>query len=280
MLILSAALTASAARDTVSVYFPFNKSSLTKEASQQLDSAIYNRTINERYPVKIIGYADEVGGNQYNLRLSKERAASVKTYLIQSGFRADRIVLITGKGESAAQAAAGPDGTPADRRVDVVMDKTAAPPPVPTAAIEMSKAPTAELRKASVTDISSVAPGESLLLDKIYFYPGRHIVRPESNVALDALYKSLQSNPGIRIKIEGHVCCVPTSEPDAVDDDTFKKELSLNRARVIREYLMKRGIDPSRIQYEGFGSRRRIINPETTEEEANQNRRVEIRVIP
>ena len=272
-------LTAIAARDTVSVYFPFNQSALTEEASLQLDSSIYYRIISEKYPVKIIGYADEVGGDQYNLLLSRERAASVKAYLIQSGFRADRIILITGKGEVTAQVAAGPDGNPVDRRVDIVMEKISKPLPIQPATIVMSKQAATPPRKASVTDISSVAPGETLVLDKIYFYAGRHIVRKESDEAMDALYKSLKENPAVRISIEGHVCCVPTSEPDAVDDDTFRKELSINRARVIRDYLVKRGIDPARLQYEGFGRRRPVINPETTEDEANQNRRVEIRVI-
>jgi outer membrane protein OmpA-like peptidoglycan-associated protein len=277
-------LTAIAAHDTVSIYFPFNKSTLTEEASLRLDSSIYKRTISEEYRLKIIGYTDEVGGDQYNLQLSKDRAASVKAYLIQSGFRDDHIILITGKGETAAQAATGPDGNPADRRVDIVVDKVVhkahIPTTAPPATIVMSQQSAGPARKASVTDFNTVAPGEALVLDKIYFYPGRHIARKESDEALNALYESLKANPTVRINIEGHVCCVPASEPDAIDDDTFRKELSVNRARTIREYLIKRGIEHTRIKYEGFGHRKPVITPETTEEEANQNRRVEIRIIP
>ena len=287
-----------AAGDTVSVYFPFNQSTLTQEASLQLDSSIYFRVISETYRVKIIGYADEVGGEQYNLTLSRERAESVKAYLVKSGFREKRIILITGKGEFAASAVTGPDGNPTDRRVDIVMDEPPAPKrkPVakkqiptksvpeqlataPPAPVTMNRQKNRPARKASVTDISTVAPGEALVLDKIYFYPGHHIVRKESDAALDQLYRSLKANPKVRIKIEGHVCCVPASEPDAYDEGTFRQDLSINRAIVIREYLIKRGIDPARLQYEGFGHRRPVVSPETSEEVANQNRRVEIRVI-
>src|SRR5687767_6564561 len=109
--------------DTVSVHFRFNISTLDDAAKLHLDSAIYNRSLSDAHGIQIIGYADEVGGNDYNLNLSRKRAKNVKAYLIESGFREDRITLLTGKGEEAAQAA-GPDGNVADRRVDVVTNKS------------------------------------------------------------------------------------------------------------------------------------------------------------
>jgi outer membrane protein OmpA-like peptidoglycan-associated protein len=129
-----------------------------------------------------------------------------------------------------------------------------------------------------MTDLSTVSVGELLVLDKIYFYPGRHIFREISYEALETLYSMLMKNPDIRIRIEGHVCCTP-GQADALDEDTYKNELSINRALAVRDYLVKRGIAANRLEYTGFARQHPVVDPETSEEEADRNRRVEIRVI-
>ncbi len=49
--------------------------------------------------VVITGYADRIGSNQYNQRLSERRAISVKDYLVSKGVDANRMQAV-GKGES------------------------------------------------------------------------------------------------------------------------------------------------------------------------------------
>ena len=81
----------------------------------------------------------------------------------------------------------------------------------------------------------------------------------------------MQENPKLKIKIEGHVCCLP-------DNYTYYS-LSENRARAVLDYLLDNGIDLSRMQYEGFGSSRKAVKPERTPEDQQKNRRVEIRIL-
>jgi outer membrane protein OmpA-like peptidoglycan-associated protein len=285
LLCISAGIRAFAGSDTVSVYFPFDKSMLTDEAMRQVDLAIYKGVISDKKPIQIIGYADQVGENSYNYHLSVRRATSVRAYLVRSGFRADRITLIIGKGEETAQPVTGPDGNQADRRVDIVQsasspavraDRFVLKPDKPASAAGNAAASTP--RKASATDLSTVSQGEILVLDKIYFYPGRHVFRDISHEALEALYTMLMKRPDIRIRIEGHVCCTP-GQTDALDEDTYKNELSINRALAVRDYLIKRGIAANRLEYAGFARQRPVVDPETSEEEADKNRRVEIRMI-
>lgn len=277
LLCMVSAANTSAKPDTVSIYFPFNQARLTDSALNILDNALYSGILSDAQPVQIIGYTDEVGSNNYNLNLSRNRAESVKTYLLQSGFKDEQITLIIGKGELLAGPANSPDGNPIDRRVDIISRMI----PVPAnPAITITAAVKRPPRKASTTDWKTVSIGETILIDNIYFYAGRHYVRKESDAALDALYEALEANATLRVSIEGHVCCVPATVPDAVDDDTHRMELSLNRARVIRDYLIRRGIAANRIEYAGFGRKRPVVQVERTEEDADQNRRVEIRVIP
>jgi outer membrane protein OmpA-like peptidoglycan-associated protein len=266
-----------AAKDTISVFFASGKSTLTEEYRKVIDKAIFNDVISEAENLQIIGYTDEVGSEQSNLRLSKERAGSIKDYLIASGFRPERIILIMGKGEAVAQRGTGPGGNLTDRRVDIVkgdpVPKQSRPPVVTT--FVKSGEPT----RLSTTDLGKVSAGQRIILDRIYFYAGEHIVRKESADALEMLYSSLTTHPKVRIKIEGHVCCISPSTVDALDEGTHRLELSINRARAIRDYLVDRGISADRIEYAGYGRKYPIVPIENNEEDADKNRRVEIRVI-
>lgn len=79
------------------VRFDTNKSSLTPTAKANLDKLV---PIFNEYPdtnITIYGYTDSTGTAEYNLKLSGERAASVKNYLIGRGLNANRFS-VTGMG--------------------------------------------------------------------------------------------------------------------------------------------------------------------------------------
>ena len=276
MFCISADIPLFATSDTVSVHFPFNQSKLTEAACQQLDKDVYEGSISERLPLQIIGYADEVGGDTYNLRLSKKRAASVKTYLIQSGFRAEGITLITGKGETGAGPASGPDGNPADRRVDIVK-VAAAPQQEPAQSVAEKIAPSGRPQKLTAASLGTARTGELLALDNIYFQGGSDYIRPESIDALDALFDALQSALNVRVRIEGHVCCQSMIRTAA--DAASSMKLSVDRARAVYRFLVERGIAAGRLEYAGFGFDKPLVSPEVSDTDMAMNRRVEIRVI-
>ncbi len=72
------------------VRFDTNKSSLTAQAQANLDKLV---PIFTEYPdtdIQIFGYTDSTGPEDYNLRLSKDRAESVRRYLIDKGLKSSR----------------------------------------------------------------------------------------------------------------------------------------------------------------------------------------------
>lgn len=74
------------------VRFDTNKSSLTSAAKANLDKLI---PVFNQYPdtdIQIYGYTDSTGAAEYNLKLSGERAASVKSYLVAKGLSSSRFV--------------------------------------------------------------------------------------------------------------------------------------------------------------------------------------------
>jgi len=74
------------------VRFDTNKSTLTATAKANLDKLI---PVFNQYPdtdIQIYGYTDSTGAAEYNLKLSGERAASVKSYLVGKGLSSTRFV--------------------------------------------------------------------------------------------------------------------------------------------------------------------------------------------
>ena len=73
-----------------SIRFDTNKSTLTTSAKANLDKLV---SVFNEYPdtdIQIYGYTDSAGADDYNLTLSKQRAASVKSYLSGKGLSSSR----------------------------------------------------------------------------------------------------------------------------------------------------------------------------------------------
>lgn len=258
--------------DSFKVYFPLNVRTLTQPEKDKLDVLIYKSLLNTSQSLSILGYADYLADSAYNLTLSHDRAEAVKAYLVQSGFKADAIKLCIGKGKIDRAPINGNKGYAEDRKVVITIDKDTTPPPPPP----VVKAPGPP--KKDVIDDLKV--NETLVLDNIYFLPGRHTVRDISLPELEKLYDVMKSHPTLKIRIEGHVCCVPErGHTDGFDYDDNTWGLSINRARAIYNYLIEKGIDEDRLQYQGFGRLHPLVDPELTEDDQNKNRRVEIRIL-
>lgn len=72
------------------VHFDVNKSTLTAQAKSNLDKLI---PVFNEYPdtnIDIFGYTDSTGQADYNMKLSRSRASSVKSYLTSKGLKSGR----------------------------------------------------------------------------------------------------------------------------------------------------------------------------------------------
>jgi OOP family OmpA-OmpF porin len=92
-------------------------------------------------------------------------------------------------------------------------------------------------------------------------------VKPQFNSNLDNIENILKNNPGLNIRIEGHT--------DDVGSMKYNIGLSGKRAQAIKDYLVDKGIDSSRITTKGLGYSQPIAGNETPEGRA-LNRRAEI----
>lgn len=74
-----------------SIYFNTGKSVIKSESFEELDKLAEILIAHPEVATSIEGHTDNTGDNELNLRLSKERAAAVKTYLVSKGVSADRL---------------------------------------------------------------------------------------------------------------------------------------------------------------------------------------------
>jgi len=73
------------------IYFDFAKADLKDESLPILDEVVMFLEGSPDAKMEIQGHTDNIGPAEYNMRLSQQRAESVKIYLVESGIAADRL---------------------------------------------------------------------------------------------------------------------------------------------------------------------------------------------
>ena len=103
------------------VFFDFNRSDLTSEATRVIQQAATNAKTGNVSRIQATGHADRSGSDSYNMALSIRRANAVKDALVRAGIPANQIVVI-GKGETDPLVQTQ-DGVrePQNRRVEILL---------------------------------------------------------------------------------------------------------------------------------------------------------------
>lgn len=111
--------------------------------------------------------------------------------------------------------------------------------------------------------------GNNLILsmpELILFDFDKYEVKNGIKPSLSTLAKALGENRDIRIKIDGYT--------DFIGSEGYNLELSVKRARAIKNYLVARGAIENNISIEGYGEQN-PVSSNSTEEGRARNRRVE-----
>ena len=119
-------------------------------------------------------------------------------------------------------------------------------------------------------DIATIAVGQTIRVDKLYFEADSSTIKPESYAVLEEIYAFLNENDKVKIEIGGHTNSLP--------EEAYCDKLSTARAKDIAEYLYEKGIPQSRIAYKGYGKRQPIASNQTVDGR-KKNQRVEIKIV-
>lgn len=125
------------------------------------------------------------------------------------------------------------------------------------------------------SDIYMFGTGDSFLVENIYFDYGKCNIRRDARTGLDKLVTLMRSNPDMKIELSSHT--------DSRSPSAFNMKLSQGRAKESADYLFKRGVSRSRVQFSGYGETM-LVNGcgdgvNCTEEQHAKNRRTEIKIL-
>ena len=227
-----------------SVYFDFDKFALNdKQVNEAVD--FIKKTDSTRIEsIQIFGYTDDIGKDDYNFKLSTNRATTIENALTENGVKSKIIVTIEGKGKILIDDDVLdnlPEKRSKNRRVDVVLNLKELPKLVLPGFYNM-------LKKDHVL-------GDHIYLENILFDKGSSKLLDRSKAELDRVALLTLRYKNIEFEIQGHVCCTPLNQKEAIDKDTKKRQLSVNRALAVYKYLTFRRVPKNRMTYKGYGNR-------------------------
>jgi outer membrane protein OmpA-like peptidoglycan-associated protein len=262
-------LTYAQEKTSISIYFPNDSYEITTVALQRIDS-LKKRHLNDSLSIQLKGFSNGYASAQYNMRLAEQRMASVATQLNPLHIKDQEAVgeLDDYSGES--------------RRVDIetiiteinIPDSTQYQKAEPLS--EGNKRRMLSSRRLDIRSYSDLKINEKTVLFGIFFKGATDkMLGSGSEITLRKLVRFLNGYPTRKILLTGHICCSPYLEPsvDGANMRTGSETLSVDRAKAVYDYLLKKGIAPSRLKYEG----KEYLEPLDCEE--IKNRRVEITIL-
>ena len=118
--------------------------------------------------------------------------------------------------------------------------------------------------------VEDLNPGTVVQLVNIQFEFNSAALTEDSEEGVDMLANFLESHSEITVELAGHT--------DNVGSDAYNLKLSQERAEVVRQALIDKGIAPERLAAKGYGSTK-PIKPNDTEEHRAMNRRTEMIIL-
>ena len=108
---------------------------------------------------------------------------------------------------------------------------------------------------------------KTLILEGVNFDTDKADITPQSGAVLDKVAESLKAWPEVKVEVGGHT--------DSSGSAAHNLELSNRRAESVKTYLVRKGVDPSRLTAKGHGQTQ-PVDENKTEEGKAKNRRVEL----
>ena len=120
-------------------------------------------------------------------------------------------------------------------------------------------------------EMKPIEVGAEVEIRDIHYATNSSLFDKESMVVLNSFVEFLDDNPRVKIEIQGHT--------DNIGPASANMQLSKERAKAVRDYLILMGIDFSRIvAYNGFGQTKPVASNNTVEGRA-KNRRTEFVIV-
>lgn len=128
----------------------------------------------------------------------------------------------------------------------------------------------AYLPKKKIDIQEQLDENQKISLDTIHFSVGSYELLPKSKLPLDEIAIYLKKNKTIKMQIIGHT--------DLNGNYNDNMELSKNRAKAVKNYLISKGIDETKLSTDGKGSLEPLFDSKD-EKSSAKNRRTEFKIL-
>lgn len=115
--------------------------------------------------------------------------------------------------------------------------------------------------------VEDLNPGTVVQLVNIQFEFNSAALTEDSNEGVEMLKAFLESHPELHVELAGHT--------DNVGSDAYNLKLSKERAEVVRQALIDKGIASERLTAQGYGATKPLYSNDNEEHRA-MNRRTEM----
>lgn len=273
------------AQEQFSVYFESNKHELTATEKSRLA-----KWISENKTSKILainGYTDEDGSVGLNDTLSERRVSTVfglikgkmkirEDFMTRSFGKLHKQDAVKAKNRKATIYYLLEKDLGKENEILGIKDEPVVKKPLkvefPSTLTVTTPAGKEEMKLdvAFMERINSAKTGEKIVIPNLNFRENTFAVMADSRPRLYELLQVMKANPNLKIKLQGHVCCMTKDRQD----------LSTQRAKAVMMFLQVNGIEKSRLSFQGFGVSQPLYPiPEKTPEEREANRRVEVLIV-
>ncbi|HPE58049.1 MAG TPA: OmpA family protein [Bacteroidales bacterium] len=119
-------------------------------------------------------------------------------------------------------------------------------------------------------ELKPIEKGTKVVLNNIFFETGKADLKPESYLELAKAVELMNANPSMVVEVGGHT--------DNVGSDEANMKLSHDRAKSVRDFMVKAGVASERLMAKGYGETEPVASNETPEGR-QANRRTEFVIL-
>ncbi|GHB42348.1 cell envelope biogenesis protein OmpA [Mongoliitalea lutea] len=227
------------------VYYDLDRSKIRKDAEEALDKIAELMNRYNFLDLLVGSHTDSRASETYNLALSQRRADAVRDYLAKYNINGERIKL-EWFGEENLINDCG-NGIPCperehqlNRRSELVLEAF----PDITKQYELPKELIGK-ELCNQTNLFDALQAELNSLPTIYFDFDKNTLRSVHKEELERTAIMLRKMTNLQLYIAGHT--------DQRGNDDYNRDLSERRAQVVMDYLINRGVEAARLEFEWFG---------------------------
>ncbi len=123
--------------------------------------------------------------------------------------------------------------------------------------------------------LERIQKGAHMVLNNIFFDKNKAVLRKQSMLEMETVYKLLKEKPNLVMEISGHT--------DNKGNDATNKKLSLDRAKAVITFLTKKGIPAKQLIAKGYGKAQPVAPNDLPNGKPDlvgmqKNRRVEMKI--